>query len=318
MAFDGRIGHLEGIESPWANAGGVVKTVEDVERMAHTGVGWIEAGSYTLEPRKGNKWNPETNEYDSARTDYDHNTETGLTYNSLGMPNSGMDVVEREIPEMVRIAHSLGKALAINVAPVSDKPLSETVELVRRGYAAGADVVIVNAGCPNVKDPDGKQHKLLSRSPWDFGQVMYLLANARISKPVWVRISPQDSLQGTQNVTRHMIKSGIVSALLDPNTWPVPMPRGEAGVPLLGVPMETVGKSGPAMANKALRETTWAIKALTRSRIDVISSSGIMSAQELKRRLAIGAVAGAGTTFFYESQNGWREDTDRLLSELAD
>jgi len=41
MAFDGRIGHLEGIESPFSNAGGVVKTVEDVAVMALTGVGYI-------------------------------------------------------------------------------------------------------------------------------------------------------------------------------------------------------------------------------------------------------------------------------------
>lgn len=41
--FNELIGGLENVESPWGNAGGVVKTIEDVERMARTGVGWIEA-----------------------------------------------------------------------------------------------------------------------------------------------------------------------------------------------------------------------------------------------------------------------------------
>ncbi len=57
-----RIGHLDNLESPWGNAGGVIKTVEDVAHMAATGVGWIEAGSYTLEARKGNAIDPETGE----------------------------------------------------------------------------------------------------------------------------------------------------------------------------------------------------------------------------------------------------------------
>src|SRR5579885_3518334 len=112
--FSGRIGHLEDIQSPWGNAGGVVKTVEDVERMAKTGVGWIEAGSYTLEPRPGNGPNGERVYY--------HNPETGETFNSLGMPNKGMDVVETEIPEMAHIARTHNKKLVVNVAPVSADP----------------------------------------------------------------------------------------------------------------------------------------------------------------------------------------------------
>jgi dihydroorotate dehydrogenase len=55
VSFSGHIGHLEGIEQPWGNAGGVVKTPEDVERMAKTEVGWIEGGSYTMERRSNNR-----------------------------------------------------------------------------------------------------------------------------------------------------------------------------------------------------------------------------------------------------------------------
>ncbi|MDZ7786120.1 MAG: hypothetical protein U5L95_03300 [Candidatus Saccharibacteria bacterium] len=54
MAFKGEIGHLEGFESPFANAGGVVKTMHDVEIMANTGVAYIEDGSQPLLPRLGN------------------------------------------------------------------------------------------------------------------------------------------------------------------------------------------------------------------------------------------------------------------------
>src|SRR5581483_9991877 len=108
-----RIGHLE-VDSPFANAGGVIKHPGEVEKIARTGVGWIEAGSFTLEPRPGNSPNGETV--------YVHDPQTGSSWNSLGMPNKGMDEVEKEIPEMKRIAHAHNKPLVVNVAPVTDKP----------------------------------------------------------------------------------------------------------------------------------------------------------------------------------------------------
>ena len=71
------------------------------------------------------------------------------------------------------------------------------------------------------------------------------------------------------------------------------------------------------MAHFAAEQTHWAANALHDSGIDVVSSGGIMTSRELKRRLDLGAVAGAGTTFFYQSPD-WRYDTDRLLFKLAE
>ena len=161
--FHGKIGHLEGIESPFGNAGGVVKTVEDVEVMARTGVGWIEAGSYTLESRLGNAWNPETQQMD--RVVYYHDAQAGKTYNSRGMPNKGFDVVEAELPEMVRIARGYSKPLVVNIAPVSDNPVEEVKEMTARAYEQGVDAVLVNAGCSNVVSEDGGRHELRSHHP---------------------------------------------------------------------------------------------------------------------------------------------------------
>lgn len=105
-----KIGNYE-LESPLFNAGGVVKTVENVRMMASTGVGAVLLGSYTLEPRVGNSPNGETVYY--------HDRAAGTTYNSLGMPNKGIKEVARDLPEMIKIAHDLGKPVVLNVAPVS-------------------------------------------------------------------------------------------------------------------------------------------------------------------------------------------------------
>jgi dihydroorotate dehydrogenase len=313
--FRGTIGHIEGIESPWGNAGGVVKSIEEVEMMSKTGVGWVEDGSETLLGRLGNGWNAETEQRD--KKDWDYNPETGEMHNSLGMPGKGMDAEEKIIPEKKKIANAYGKPLLVNVAPVTAKPAEESLDLIKRAYAAGADGVILNAGCPNVYDEEGNPHEVLSKSPVDFGRVLFYLADAGLSKPIWVRISPQESLANMMLISNPVKLSGIVSAILTPNTWMVPMPVKPNGENLLEVNVPRVGKSGPAMAEEATKETAWAVSALRGSGIDVISSSSIKNANELKRRLSVGAVAGAGTTFFYTSENGWQYDTDRLLSDLA-
>lgn len=306
--FAGKIGHLTDVESPWGNAGGVVKTIEDVEKIALTGVGWIEAGSYTLEPRMGNSPNGERVYY--------HDTETGLTYNSLGMPNKGLDSVEKEIPEMVRLAEAHHKKLVVNVAPVSEHPAEEAQELVARAYAAGAPAVLLNAGCPNVVTEDGGRHEVLSHDAAAFSLVLRGLRRvAERYSPLFVRISPQNDLYAAGEIAWAIRQSQCVSAVFDPNTWGGSRPPSEK--PQLEVPGGVGGKSGPGMAQEARSQTRWISRFLRSIGVDTVSSSSIMNASELKQRLQWeGAVAGAGTTFFYESAD-WQYDVDKLLTELA-
>ncbi|HVI60676.1 MAG TPA: hypothetical protein VM535_00805 [Candidatus Saccharimonadales bacterium] len=308
------IAHLA-VDSPFGNAGGVVKRPEDVEKMAHSGVGWIEAGSYTMEPRAGNGPNGEVVYY--------HDPATGETFNSLGMPNKGMDVVETEIPVMAETAHGFGKPLLVNVAPVSDDPAAESRELVRRAYEAGADAVLLNAGCPNVVTADGQRHEILGKNQRALNET--LLALRPVTEkftPVFVRLSPLDSRDESLEILRAVeCSGGAVSAIFTPNTWPGHKPVDAAGQPILEVPGGTGGKSGPATAKDAARQTAWlALSTL----MPVVSSGGIMNGQELAKRMyhrssAVGhiAVGGAGTTFFYESQD-WEYAVDKLLWEFQD
>lgn len=305
-----KIGHLE-VDSPWGNAGGVVKHPEDVEVMARTGVGWIEAGSYTLEPRAGNGANGETVYY--------HNAATGETFNSLGMPNKGIDVVAREIPKMKEVANAHGKPLVVNVAPVTNDPVREASELVFRALDAKADAVLLNAGCPNVITPSGGRKELLSRNPEALDAVLNGLKHFvnKYRKPLFLRTSPIESPNQLAQITRVIADSGIVRAVFTPNTWPGYKPVDENGEPILEVEGNIGGKSGPATAPDAATQTIRMKAALHKKEISVVSSGGITTGKALKRRLQYFlADAGAGTTFFYESGD-WKEDTDRLLREFS-
>jgi dihydroorotate dehydrogenase len=300
------VGHLE-VATPWGNAGGVLKSVEDVYKMSLTGVGWEEPGTYTLEYRPGNAQNGEV--------DYVHDPVTGMSNNSLGMPNKGMDVVEKEIPEMVEIAHARGKKLIINVGPVTTEPEEESLELVTRAYIAGADAVLLNGGCPNVITEDGSAKAPLSKDPVRLFQTLNALKPVVEKYPkIFLRVSPQDSLHQAYMISNAIAKSGVVSTVFTPNTWPGRLPEGS---PQLEVPGG--GISGPGTRMEARRQTAWMAM---RGLFDVVSSGGIMDGHELKRRMFIGPAGvvkgGAGTTFFYEARRHWGPAVDRLLWEFTE
>lgn len=324
-----RIGHLDHLESPWGNAGGVVRTPEEVEKMALAGVGWIEAGSYTLEKRFGSKRDKAGNliivpETGSPVVDYFHDPQTGETFNGLDMPNAGSDEVVPEIPEMVRVAEAYGKKLIANVAPVSDDPVTETAELVTRFYEAGAHGVLVNLGCPNVIVSGEKRGEVISQNVRDSYLVLNGLRSITQKYPkVFARISPQKSYDAAKILYRNVESAGTASVLWLPNTWGGHRPM-KNDKPALTIEGNVGGKSGPATSKDVERQLHWARQILNGSSMELVASGSIADSEtlqikasaRLKKFMDLGAVAGAGTTFYYESELGWKEDTDRLLHDF--
>lgn len=310
MTENYKIGNLE-VSSPWGNAGGVAKTIEEVEMLASTSAGWIEAGSYTFELRAGNG---------SLEDTYFHNSLTGETFNSRGKANKGIDIVEKEIPSMREIAHLAGKRLLVNVAAISEDPLTELEELVPRAYEAGADAVLI-AEAQNVFNEKGQSQQIVSNNEQAFKKLIDGLSGIVDKyRPVMIRTSPFENYAKARSVLRS-ISSDVVSAVFVSNTWPVKIPVDKNEEKIIKIQGNTCGKSGPAMAGEAFKQTAWALSALRSGgrKIDVVSSSGIINGRELKKRLRLGAVAGAGTTLYYETPpEEWPEVTDRVLRELAE
>lgn len=338
------IGHLNHLHSPMGNAGGVIKRPEDVAAMALTGVGWMEHGTTTLEKRYGNDKDKDGNQLDTEGNILkDPETQdpavvwyfdpvTGRMWNSLGMPNPGMDQVEQEIPEMNDIAHAYGKEIIYNVAPVTDDPVAESQELVVRAYEAGAKAVLLNAGCPNVIVGDGERHQILCYDPNMLGSVLRGLVRGGVGDKypkVFIRTSPYSNYDNAKTAYRIIEATKAVSAVWTPNSWGgLRPPEDEDGKLRLQVPGNVAGMTGPATAGDVAWQTDMAVRIFNGSGIEVVSSGGIANfespelkiraAQQLKRVMDLGAVAGAATTFFYTSENGWQYDVDKTLHELAE
>lgn len=152
---------------------------------------------------------------------YYHDPTTGETFNARGMPNQGMNEAETETPEMARIAHRNHKRLVVNVAPVSQHPAIESVELIERAYRARADAVLLSAGCPNVVKPGSERHQILSYYVAALDMTLRALRKTvdYRRRPIFLRLSPYNSAVSMKPAYQVAARSGGVSAVFSPNTW---------------------------------------------------------------------------------------------------
>jgi dihydroorotate dehydrogenase len=318
------IGEIQ-FESPLMNAGGLLKTVADVEMMARTAVGAVLAGSFTLDGRVGNS--------PGGETVYYHDYKAQVSYNSLGMPNAGARelAASGELQQMVNIAHDLGKPFIFNFAPVSGDPVDEVITLggiLSKYEIEGIDAIELNASCPNVITKDGGRHELLSHHPELLEEVLAELcdiaANEVPLKALITRVSPFRDKTDAIALARVLERTGIdaVSAF---NTFPGGRPLNQEGEPILqvrggvGVPDGTGGQSGLGMSAATEEQTQWLIDARTEveGAFDIIGSNGIGSGETMKRRIDMGAVAVSATTLFWESAS-WGEAASRILEVYAE
>lgn len=311
-----RISDIE-LESPLINAGGLVKSIEDAQLMSQTAVGAVLAGSYTLEERFGNGSN--------GQTVYYHDPKTGITYNSLGMPNKSLPKVAKELPAMIQIAHDNGKAFILNFAPVSDDPIMEVITMVEVLAKAGVeelDAIELNASCPNVVMDNGSRHELLSHHPQLLGEVLLELSDVSVNEVpcdrLMVRISPFLQEGDAQKLATVVAESGAdtISAF---NTFPGGVPVDARGNHILQVPGGMGGQSGAGMRSRAEEQMQWLVTAREAINADfeIIGSNGISDAESMKRRLDMGAAAVSATTLFWEARS-WAQAADELLRSYAE
>lgn len=313
------IGSYE-MESPLMNAGGVVKTVEDVEMMAQTGVGAVLAGSYTLEPRVGNSPHGEVV--------YHHDRETGITTNALGMPNRGLEAVAKDLPTMIQIAHDHGKPFILNFAPVSDNPVAEVTRLSQiLDYARveNLDAIELNASCPNVVTADGGRHEVLSHHPEKLAEVLVELNDIAVPfDGLFVRVSPVDNRANLRELVTTLDEAGV-DAVTAFNTFPGGKPLDSNGEPILQVSKGIGGQSGRGMQLGAELQTEWlmserdklVVKTARCLLFDVIGSNGITTGEAMKRRLDMGVAAVSASTIFFESRR-WGDAVNKILNEYTE
>lgn len=180
------------------------KTLADVKSLASSSAGAVLVGSITVKPRQKN---PGSN--------YWLHKERFFSLNSYGLPNGGLPYYRKALPEMVEIAHTCGKPLVANIVGFSN---AEFAELLKFAEQAGADIVELNFGCPNVWDK-GYQKRIIS---YHADLVAKTLAHLKKQKPkvaISVKISPlPPDILG--EVAKAIKASGIVQIVTATNSYP--------------------------------------------------------------------------------------------------
>lgn len=266
------------LEHPLINAAGTAKSRDDVARLARSPVAAVTVGSITLQPRAGNAGEV-------------YATRPGHAVNALGMPNRGADFYREELPRMAELTRAQDKPLIVSVAGFSPE---EYGALAHLAADAGADLVELNLGCPNVWD-DGHQHRIASFDPELVAASLAAAAGAAV--PVGAKLSPLADPIQLGEVAAALAESAarfVVSC----NTFPNGLALGTDGRPALDVGFG--GVSGAAMKPIAMGQVAQ-LRAALPPAIDLVGCGGVGRGDDIGDLLHAGAAAVGLATAFWDA-----------------
>lgn len=254
------------------NAGGLVKTPDDVRRMAGTKVNVIVAGSFTVPDKPGNP-EPRIHIYNN-----------GNSGNSVGLKNGGIEVLDKELPAMVATAHAVGKPLILNIAGETPEEFALLAEV---GSRHGVDGIELNLSCPNRLDEGRVALGIIADDPERSEAVVKEVINVAPLLFIIVKLGPilQRSLLQQQ---AEMCTRQLINAVSGPNTIPGCYDSDETGRPVIGAGF--FGGAGIQLFALALGQTK-RLREMLPPEISIIGMGGIRNGADARKFLDVGATA---------------------------
>lgn len=315
------------MESPLVNAAGSINGVNKeeilrlVEDLAETPIGAITVGSFTVPEQEGNEA-----KYGSPV--YFSDQESGYTYNSMGLPNIGIEAAVKLMPEITTRAHEQGKPVIASVSPTKPNPeiggpIRQTAKLVSELLETDVDFIEVNTACPNIVTEEGGRKPILG---YDLEAMHELVAE--VAK--WAGKPPADSRLGiklppylspeeravTPALAKLFVEDPVFKFIATSNTIPNQTPTDKDGDLILSVPGGAGGMSG--LATKEIgRDQLQLWRELAGDDIEIVSMLGVDSGKELAVRRRLGAVAAGGVTMWWESDN-WKRTATQAVEDYIE
>lgn len=277
---------------PIGNGGGVVKTIEQLNKLLPTSLGAIEIGSITMEPREGNTGNT-------------FRKMGGFTLNSIGLKNPGLKYYEENLPLMIQMIQDAGKIAIVNVAGFNK---DEYADLTKLSFSSGADFTVLNYGCPNVK---GKQILSYDRSNLRDTTIRVIRENHESTDGrLGIKLSPifnQPDMEDIASFLNLLLNSsspssGYVGFLTTTNTIPNGYDEDENGNQLISPNSGMGGLAGPAVLPIALGQIRqW--RAILENEIKIIGVGGVSSGADVKKMIKNGAELVQITSAYYATED---------------
>jgi dihydroorotate dehydrogenase len=254
-------------------SGGADKNAQALAGWRKMGFSFVELGTVTLEPRKGN-----------SGTRVWRMKDKRSLINWMGLPNLGADAIVKNLTAFRM--HDCDAPFCIGVSVAS--PTGSTSELcdIASKFCEYTDFFTLNASCPNVAE-HAVEHALLPI----IQQLKATIAGAG-GKPVLVKLAPTNDEEILRSTARNLVAAGA-AGFIACNTLPSSsvLIADESLLPEIWPSREgrvVGGYSGPAL----LPISTWMVRVL-RSEIGknkvIIGVGGIASENDAKAMIEAGA-----------------------------
>ncbi|MBI4760923.1 MAG: quinone-dependent dihydroorotate dehydrogenase [Chloroflexota bacterium] len=255
-------------KNPVGLAAGYDKDALAIRGLAALGFGHIEVGTVTLEAQAGN-----------PRPRVFRLVEDEAVINRMGFPSKGAKFVSKQLSAT---SGQKSVILGVNLGKNKDTPLEEAakdyIELMKV-FAPLADYLTINISSPNTVG----LRRLQGREMLEhlLAQINVERGTRNVKLPILVKISPdmsEDELEDAVGVILEKGMDGIIAA----NTT---LAREGARS---RYQRESGGLSGSPLRVRSEAVLNRVVK-LVEGRIPIISAGGIMSPEDAKKRLAMGA-----------------------------
>ncbi|MCR6713212.1 MAG: quinone-dependent dihydroorotate dehydrogenase [Demequina sp.] len=276
-------------------AAGMDKNAEAVVGLANAGFGFVEIGTVTARPQRGNPKPRSWRELDVH----------GLR-NQMGFNNEGADAVARRLARLRSTPRGRAVLLGINIGKTkvtAPEDAASDYAYSARALAPYADYLVVNVSSPNTPGLRDLQSVDALRPILEYVRLAADEASPERRVPLLVKIAPDLADEDVDAVTALALEldlDGIVAT----NTT-INHDRGPGGL------------SGPPVRERA-QAVVARIAAAASGRLAIIGVGGISSEADARAFFAAGAdLLQVYTAFVYEGP-GWVARLNRTLGKLSE
>ena len=257
-------------------AAGLDKNGDYIDSLAALGIGFIEVGTVTPRPQKGN---PKPRIF--------RNLKEKSLLNRLGFNNKGVDYLVKNLKNKkthILVGSSIGK----NFDTSNEKASNDYLICLEKVYEY-SDYIAINISSPNTQDLR------------DLSKVEYLDSLLQVIKikqknlsvmhgykPIFIKISPDESLENLKAICFSILNNQLDGIICSNTSIDHNNPNGHGGIS---------GRPLKEKATKSLRR----VKELIGDEIPIMASGGVMTVEDYMEKIDAGAnLVQLYTGFIYE------------------
>ena len=267
---------IRNLDSKVGIAAGLDKNGEYIDCLASLGISFVEVGTVTPKPQKGN---PKPRIF--------RNLQDKSILNRLGFNNKGVDFLVQNLKNKktnILVGSSIGK----NFDTPNEKASDDYIHCLEKVYEY-SDYIAINISSPNTQN----LRKLTKAEYLDI-----LLNNIKIKqndlsylhgyKPIFIKISPDESLSNLRFICNSILKSNLDGIICGNTSIDHNDPNGSGGL------------SGKPLKKKAT-ECLISVRKIVGDKFPIIASGGVMTVDDYLEKIDAGAdLVQIYTGFIYE------------------